>query len=118
MYSQTVLSTQPFPLYSYGLITQEDCTVLNELYNFNPLLFDVACKRLVRGPNGEKFPPGVFKAHPKLPPFNQGAVLSPDDAMCEGTLNSSVDSPKRQKLSEEPGESLSSEIQNYEETLD
>lgn len=50
-----------------GIITQAQKDALNELYHFNPLLFDVACKRLARGPNGEFFPPGVFKAHPKLP---------------------------------------------------
>ena len=59
----------PPPLLRQGFITQEDCAVLNELYNYNPLLFDFACKRLVRGPSGEQFPLQVFKAHPLLPPF-------------------------------------------------
>eukprot|EP00731_Ephydatia_muelleri_P000233 Em0001g233a len=51
----------------YGLITQAQRAAINELYDFNPLVFDLACKRLARGPNGESFPPAVFKAHPKLP---------------------------------------------------
>ena len=54
-------------LYRYGLITQAQRAAINELYDFNPLVFDLACKRLARGPNGESFPPAVFKAHPKLP---------------------------------------------------
>ena len=49
--------------------------VLNELYNYNPLLFDFACKRLVTGPEGERFPPSVFKAHPKLPPYKYDCRL-------------------------------------------
>lgn len=64
--SPAILYSLPF---SYQLITQEECTALNELYNYNPLLFDVACKRLLRGPNGERFPTSVFKTHPSLPPF-------------------------------------------------
>jgi len=51
------------------LITAEQREVLNELYNYNPLLFDLACKRCLVGPNGGIFPPSVFKAHPSLPPF-------------------------------------------------
>jgi hypothetical protein len=58
-----------------GFITQEEASILNELYNYNPLLFDFACKRLVRGPSGEKFPPQVFKAHPLLPPFRHESKL-------------------------------------------
>lgn len=54
----------------YRLITAEQKEVLNELYNYNPLLFDLACKRCLVGPNGGMFPSSVFKAHPSLPPFN------------------------------------------------
>ena len=42
---------------------------MNELYNYNPLLFDFVSKRLLRGPKGGFFPPSVFKAHPLLPPY-------------------------------------------------
>lgn len=61
--SHTLLTTH----YRLGLITAEECSALNELYHYNPLLFDFACKRLLRGPNKEAFPPSVFKEHPKLP---------------------------------------------------
>ncbi|XP_065883607.1 uncharacterized protein [Dysidea avara] len=56
-------------LLSYRLITAEQKEVLDELYSYNPLLFDLACKRCLVGPNGGFFPPNVFKAHPNLPPF-------------------------------------------------
>ena len=52
----------------FGLITEEEKVALNELYTYNPLLFDVASKKLLRGPNGEKFPTEVFKVHKDLPP--------------------------------------------------
>ncbi len=54
-------------LHRFGLITSEEKTCLDELYHYNPLLFDVACKRVVRGVNGEMFPTSVFKLHPLLP---------------------------------------------------
>ncbi|CAI8012358.1 hypothetical protein GBAR_LOCUS7924 [Geodia barretti] len=69
------LLTLPLSSTRQGFITQEEASVLNELYNYNPLLFDFACKRLVRGPSGEKFPPQVFKAHPLLPPFRHESKL-------------------------------------------
>ena len=69
------LLTLPLSSTRQGFITQEEASVLNELYNYNPLLFDFACKRLVRGPLGEKFPPQVFKAHPLLPPFRHESKL-------------------------------------------
>lgn len=56
-------------LLRYQLITVNQKEVLNELYNYNPLLFDLACKRCLVGPNGGKFPTSVFKVHPSLPPF-------------------------------------------------
>jgi len=56
-------------LLRYRLITAEQKDALNELYSYNPLLFDLACKRCLVGPNGGIFPTNVFKAHPNLPPF-------------------------------------------------
>lgn len=56
-------------LLRYQLITAEQKEVLNELYDYNPLLFDLACKRCLVGPNGGMFPLSAFKAHPSLPPF-------------------------------------------------
>lgn len=55
--------------YRVGLITPAQCTALNELYNYNPLLFDLVSKRLLRGPKGGSFPSSLFKAHPQLPPY-------------------------------------------------
>jgi len=48
-------------------VTAAECTALNELYNYNPLLFDLASKRLLRGRRGQSFPASVFKRHPLLP---------------------------------------------------
>ena len=61
----------------FGMITDEECNALNDLYNYNPLLFDVASKRLLRGPNGEQFPASVFKAHPNLPPYRSHEQVEP-----------------------------------------
>ena len=51
-------------VHRWGLITPEECTALNELYQYNPLLFDVACKRLVsvETQDGKRvhFPVSVF----------------------------------------------------------
>lgn len=53
-------------LLRFGLISSEDKVCLDELYHYNPLLFDVACKRVIIGVNGDAFPSSVFKAHPSL----------------------------------------------------
>ena len=59
-------------VHRWGLITPEECTALNELYQYNPLLFDVACKRLVsvETQDGKRvhFPVSAFKRHPLIPP--------------------------------------------------
>lgn len=52
----------------HNLIQPHQVPCLNELYNYNPLLYDIALKRLVRGPNGGQFPASVFKKHPDIPP--------------------------------------------------
>ena len=49
-------------LLELGYITEEERGYLNEIYDFNPLLFDFVVKRTVRGPNGERFAPEVFYA--------------------------------------------------------
>ena len=61
--------------YRQGFITQDESTVLNELYNYSPLLFDFACKMLVTGLGGERFPSRVFRAHSLLPPFRHDSNL-------------------------------------------
>jgi predicted TIM-barrel fold metal-dependent hydrolase len=49
-----------------GFLTEKERERLNEIYDYNPLLFDFVLKRTVRGPNGEKFPSSVFREHPAL----------------------------------------------------
>ena len=52
----------------YGLITWEEAGYLNEIYSFNPLLYDIALKRTVRSPTtGAKFADRIFQEHPNLP---------------------------------------------------
>ena len=53
-------------LVEQGFVTAEQRELLNEIYDFNPLLFDFVLKRTARGPNGERFPPSVFMEHPAL----------------------------------------------------
>ena len=56
-------------LVELGLITEEEREQLNEIYDYNPLLFDFVLKRSLRDPEtGRGFPPSVFHAHPGLPP--------------------------------------------------
>ena len=55
-------------LESAGYITSQERESLNEIYDFNPLLFDFVLKRTLRHTQtGEKFPPSVFLEHPHLP---------------------------------------------------
>lgn len=60
-------------LVAHGFITPEERTALNEIYDFNPLVFDYVLKRTLRWRDpatGEEFrlPPSVFEEHPLLPP--------------------------------------------------
>ncbi|MHC4955714.1 MAG: amidohydrolase family protein [Planctomycetota bacterium] len=48
-----------------GFLTEYERRLLNEIYDYNPLLFDFVLKRTVRGPGGERFPPSVFMEHPR-----------------------------------------------------
>jgi predicted TIM-barrel fold metal-dependent hydrolase len=50
-----------------GFITKEERKHLNEIYDYNPLLFDFVLKRTVRHPVSEqKLAPSVFMANPGL----------------------------------------------------
>lgn len=49
-------------LVDQGYITATERTALNEIYDYNPLLFDFVLKRTVRAPTGERFAPEVFYA--------------------------------------------------------
>ncbi len=48
-------------LVRYGMLTPEEREWLNEIYAYNPLLFDYAVKRTIRHPeSGNRFPRSVF----------------------------------------------------------
>lgn len=65
-----VISTRKFV--SLGMITADERTALNEIYDVNPLLFDYVLKRTlrVRDEDGteHRFAPSVFEEHPALAP--------------------------------------------------
>ena len=53
-----------------GYITQIEREQLNEIYHFNPLLFDFVLKRTIKAPGTDKgFSASVFMANPKLGPL-------------------------------------------------
>jgi uncharacterized protein len=53
-----------------GYITGKERELLNEIYNYNPLLFDYVLKRTVSHPaTKEKFAGSIFKIHPALVPY-------------------------------------------------
>ena len=55
------IATQTKALVREGFITEEERLHLNDIYGYNPLLFDFVVKRTVRHPtSGEKFAPEVF----------------------------------------------------------
>jgi len=50
-----------------GFITKTEANFLDEIYGYNPLLFDFVLKRTVRHPvNGRQFPPTLFELPPEL----------------------------------------------------
>jgi hypothetical protein len=50
-----------------GFITAEERQALNEIYDFNPLLFDFVLKRTLRHPEtGQKLSPSIFMANAGL----------------------------------------------------
>ena len=55
-------------LVSSGLIDARQCELLLEVFNYNPVLFDLVLKLTVRHPTtGARLPASVFGAHPMLP---------------------------------------------------
>ncbi len=50
-----------------GLITAEDARALDEIYGYNPLLFDFVVKRTVRLPDGRRLPASMFLSIDDLP---------------------------------------------------
>ena len=56
-------------LVKLGVITADERTHLNEIYDYNPLLFDFVSKRTLKHPeSGHGFAPSIFLAHPALAP--------------------------------------------------
>ncbi len=54
-------------LVKHDLITREERGHLNEIYDYNPLLFDYVVKRTIRHPNtGERLSATIFQMHPVL----------------------------------------------------
>lgn len=52
----------------HGFITEKERRALNEIYRYNPLLFDFVLKRTVRHPeNGRRFPPSAFMSPASFP---------------------------------------------------
>jgi predicted TIM-barrel fold metal-dependent hydrolase len=50
-----------------GFITSEERGYLNEIYGYNPLLFDFVLKRTLKDPcSGCQFSPGIFTINPEL----------------------------------------------------
>ena len=43
-----------------GLLTSSEREALDEVFRYDPRLFDLALKRTLKGPNGERFPAAVF----------------------------------------------------------
>lgn len=62
-------------LANHGFITEEERDLLNEIYRYNPLLFDFVLKRTLRHPEtGRRFAPSVFILPSEFPsPPEKGA---------------------------------------------
>ena len=54
-------------LVKHGFITQDERKHLNEIYHYNPLLFDYVLKRTVQAPGTrERLAPSIFQANTAL----------------------------------------------------
>ncbi|MDF1661623.1 MAG: amidohydrolase family protein [Planctomycetota bacterium] len=61
-----------------GYITYEEQDLLNEIYDYNPLLFDYVLKRTIKHPaTKDQFPNSVFKVHPDLNPVGAKPAKKP-----------------------------------------
>jgi mannonate dehydratase len=49
-----------------GLLTKAERAALDEVFDYDPWLFDFVLKRTLRGPKGERFPASVFLARPEI----------------------------------------------------
>ena len=62
-------------LVRYGMLTPEEREWLNEIYDYNPLVFDYAVKRTIRHPKrGIRFPASVFMGADLGPAFLPSSV--------------------------------------------
>ena len=58
-------------LVTSGLLSRTEAAALDEVFQFNPLLFDLVLKLSVRHPRtGTRLPPELFGEHPQLPPWS------------------------------------------------
>ena len=55
---RVMISTRRFE--RAGMLTSEERKALDEVFRYDPRLYDLALKRTVKGRNGERFPPSVF----------------------------------------------------------
>ena len=61
-----------------GYIKEHERPLLNEIYEYNPLLFDYVLKRTLRSPtSGKPFSAKVFELNPQLAPKNEVLPESP-----------------------------------------
>jgi predicted TIM-barrel fold metal-dependent hydrolase len=51
-----------------GFLTKGERSALDEIFTFDPWLFDLVLKRTVRGSKGERFPPEAFQSRPWISP--------------------------------------------------
>jgi len=63
---RVMISTRRFE--RAGLLKPEERKALDEVFLYDPRLFDLALKRTVRGRHGERFPASVFLAKPEILP--------------------------------------------------
>ena len=59
-------------LVTMGLVDAAQCAQLHEVFQYNPMLFDLVLKLTVRHPKtGTQLPAALFGAHPLLPPLGE-----------------------------------------------
>src|SRR5262245_29782909 len=82
-----------------GLITAEQRVVLDKIYQFNPILFDFATKRVMRSRKGNKFSDCIFQMHKLfegMGPKRPASSSSPSSS--SSTSASSVDTESAPSL--------------------
>ncbi len=54
------------PFQTFGLITKEERVLLNEIYEYSPVLYDFCLKRTMKGQKGERLPASLFMRNTNL----------------------------------------------------